>query len=105
MNFVVGALTGDGGVPAPSVIAVLEATYGGNCGARRDNTSNVLRASCNGLQRCAYTILAANIGDPVFGCKKDYVAAYTCSGDPQVRTVSAAPEAGWGSSVVLDCTY
>ncbi len=33
---------------------------------------------------------------------KDYVAQWTC-GDGRVRRASAAPEAGFGSEIVLEC--
>jgi hypothetical protein len=41
------------------------------------------------------------IGDPKYGCRKDYVVQYACGG--QQRQASAGPEAGYGSVVTLSC--
>jgi len=89
--------------PVSSEIEVLTATYGANCGARKDNVTASLGAACNGQQQCNYIIQTSVIGDPAYGCMKDYVAQYRCKGEPQVKMVSAVAEAGNGSEIVLDC--
>lgn len=91
-------------VAGASEISVLNATYGGSCGIREDNAGASLKASCDGAEQCEYTVNAKSLGDPARGCKKDYVARYTCKGSTNVKTSTISAEAGSGSPVVLDCS-
>jgi hypothetical protein len=85
-------------------ITVTAGTYGGNCGAPHANVTQALTNACSSRAICDYTIDHRVIGDPVVGCPKDYVAEWTCPGTPAVmRSVRAAPEAGFGSTVKLEC--
>lgn len=103
-------------VPAPSVshccisgvraagagsLKVREATYGGNCGARRGNVTAHIAGQCDGKASCNYSVEYAVIGDPAPGCAKDYRVAYSCG--PVDREGFAGPEAGYGSVVTLNC--
>jgi len=92
--------------PPPSITApihVLAGSYGLNCRAARGNTTAHLYGSCEGRAECAYRVDYRIIGDPAYGCQKDYVAEWTCGGDPTVRRAVAPPEAGSGSVVPLSC--
>jgi hypothetical protein len=84
-------------------INVIAGTYGGNCGQPRGNVTADLAAACNGRATCAYTVDHNVIGDPAYGCAKDYVAEWACSGSGG-GTVSAPAEAGYGSQVTLACS-
>ena len=92
----------DGPPAALNTIRVRSGTYGGNCGAPRGNVTEHLAQQCDGQQRCTYVVDHTVIGDPVFGCPKDYVAEYTCA-DGQIRTARAEPEAGYQGLVTLEC--
>ncbi|MBI5017158.1 MAG: hypothetical protein HZB55_16945 [Deltaproteobacteria bacterium] len=89
--------------PESGRITVLAGTYGGNCGVPRGNVTAHLAGKCNGRARCEYLIDYQVIGDPAFGCAKNYVAEWTCPGDRDARKVSAAPEAGYRKAVSLSC--
>lgn len=66
------------------------------------NVTEHLAQQCNGQQSCTYIVNYQVIGDPVYGCAKDYVAEYTCA-DGQTRTARAEPEAGYERPVRLEC--
>jgi len=98
-------------VPPPSgpasttpPIHVVAGSYGLNCRASRGNTTAHLQRSCEGRRECAYRVDYRVIGDPAYGCPKDYVAEWTCGADPTVRRAAAPPEAGLGSVVLLSCS-
>jgi hypothetical protein len=84
-----------------SSITVLEATYGANCGASGGNQTFNLANSCNGLTYCQYVVNHRVIGDPAYGCAKEYYARWRCTrGD--VRSTSVPAEAS-GRPVTLRC--
>jgi hypothetical protein len=92
-------------------IHVISGTYGGNCkdrlnggeGNTPDKTAH-LRAACEGKDVCEYSVVWQAIGDPAYGCKKDYVAVWQCAGGQgSGGTARAEPEAGYGSKVALSC--
>jgi hypothetical protein len=101
--------------PQPNAqgIHVLSGIYGGNCPSPHrpypNNPSNTtdktqyLTSACEGKDRCEYTINWEAIGDPAYGCKKDYVARWQCIGKAGGGTVRAEPEAGRGSKILLIC--
>jgi hypothetical protein len=91
---------GGGGGGAIQVIA---GTYGGNCGVAHANVSGPLSAACNGHEECDYTIDYKVIGDPSFGCAKDYVAEWQCTGGAQTYSARVEPEAGYQKIVSLSC--
>lgn len=90
--------TGSGGT-----IKVVSGTYGANCKQAEGNVTNHLAAACDGKGQCNYVIDFREIGDPAYGCAKNYVAKWRCGDDPRVHSVEAAPEAGVGGAVVLSC--
>ena len=92
-----------GSVPTPqNRIQVIEATYGGNVGARRGNVTSAIAQACNGRATCTYTIDYRVIGDPVPGRGKDYRVSFRCL-DGAVRSAFASPEAGFRKKVTLNC--
>jgi len=82
---------------------VVAGSYGQNCGARHGNTTSHLQQMCAGQPSCTYRVDYKVIGDPAYGCQKDYVAEWRCGDEPVVRRATAAPEAGFGSTVDLRC--
>ncbi len=82
-------------------IQVSAGTYGGNCGVPHGNVTGDLAGTCNGQRTCDYTVDYQKIGDPRFGCAKDYVAEWSCGGETR-RTV-VAPEAGYQGVAHLTC--
>jgi hypothetical protein len=98
--------TGDGGTGGPpqatGPITVTSATYGGNCGQPKGNVTGFLASACNGKSSCDYEIHWETIGDPAFGCQKDFSVEWTCGPGINLST-GAAAEAGYGSVVSLGC--
>ena len=87
-------------------ITVTAGTYGGNCGAPQGNVTAALTAACSSRAICDYRIDHRVIGDPAPGCRKDYVAEWTCPATPHLTSrARAVPEAGYGSTVRLECPY
>ena len=76
-------------------------TYGGNCGAGDGNATRAVDTFCEGRSGCTFQIKAEELGDPAPGCARDFVAVWTCGGESRRATVP--PEAGFGSTVRLDC--
>ena len=88
---------------ASSSIRVVAATYGRNCGAQYGNVTGELAAFCDGKATCEYTIETRAIGDPAYGCAKDYSAEWQCGNNPQRGNLAVGPEAGNGTTIVLTC--
>jgi hypothetical protein len=93
--------SGGGGGGGGASINVIEATYGANCGAARGNVTGHIAGQCNGRASCDYRVDHTVIGDPVYGCAKDYRVTYSCG--PSNKEGFAGPEAGFGSIVQLRC--
>ncbi len=83
-------------------IRVVSGTYGGTCRQPQGNRTADLASTCDGRNSCRYTIDTRVIGDPAFGCAKDYVAEWTCGRDRSIRQSRVAPEAD-RQSVTLEC--
>ncbi len=88
---------------ASSSIRVVAGTYGRNCGAQYGNVTDHIAAACDGRSTCEYAIFTGAIGDPAYGCRKDYVAEWQCGTNPERFSVAAGPEAGNGSTIILRC--
>ena len=74
-----------------------------NCRAAHGNATAHLHQACDGRAECAYRIDYKVIGDPAYGCQKDYVAEWTCGANPQIHQAVAPPEAGLGSVMAISC--
>lgn len=89
-------------VPQPaSGIRVVHGTYGANCGVRQGNVTEHLRQACDGRDKCEYLIDVGAIGDPAYGCEKDYAAQWDCVGQPGHHVLTAPPEAGRGDRLLI----
>lgn len=95
-------------------ITINEATYGWNCRkfkpwsgrantVKKDNDTKI-RSECEGRSTCKYTIDYKKIGDPAYGCEKEYEVTYKCMPSGKTFTKKVAKEAGWGDkAVTLSC--
>ncbi|HZS40455.1 MAG TPA: hypothetical protein VFF06_26665, partial [Polyangia bacterium] len=90
-------------VVAPATIQVVSGSYGLSCGVPRGNVTGALQQGCNGKSRCDYRVDFHVLGDPAYGCQKDYVAEWRCSNSPQLYRAAAEREAGFGKIVTLAC--
>jgi hypothetical protein len=100
--------------PAPDgTLDITDATYGENCRGYtpawspfntvyRGNATDAVREACSGATRCRFTVDARQLGDPAFGCDKDFSVAYRCRHDSSPLMVTLQPEAG-GKTVNLSC--
>jgi len=97
-----GSAQAMGNDPDQKVIRIMSATYGASCGIAGGNATRHVAAQCDGRKSCSYKVSYKVLGDPAYGCKKDFFVSYYCgrNGPFQGR---AAAEAGYGSVVPLAC--
>jgi hypothetical protein len=86
-----------------SIISVVEATYGANCGAAGGNATALVKSDCDGRHTCGFPVELAKTGDPAPGCAKDFKVQWTCGRDGRAHEASIAAEAGFGGLAVLTC--
>jgi hypothetical protein len=84
-----------------SKISIASASYGENCRAPAGNATAEVRESCEGLTFCAARPGA--VGDPAYGCAKEFRVTFRCGDEPQARTAFLAAGAEVDSSVLLSC--
>jgi hypothetical protein len=82
-------------------ISVTSATYGASCGVPVGNWTNAIAQACNGLPSCEFRVDVAVLGDPAFGCEKDFQVDWVC-GDGRAGHASLTAEA-YGQTVRLSC--
>lgn len=84
--------------PAPpaAAIGIVSATYGRNCGVAEGNATSFVAAACNGRKSCDFRIYYRELGDPKFGCEKEFVVTYRCAQGGAIRQCFVAGEAGLG---------
>jgi hypothetical protein len=86
-------------------IAVVEATYGRNCGGSvvPGNATKKVADECNGKRkRCELMVSSSKFGDTAPGCSKDFVVQWRCGDAVAIRTAQLAAEAN-GKSITLEC--
>jgi hypothetical protein len=100
--------------PAPDgTLDITDATYGKNCRGYtpvwspfntvyRGNATDAVRETCSGATHCRFRVDARQLGDPAFGCDKDFTVAYRCQHDSAPLRVTIQPEAS-GKTVDLSC--
>lgn len=93
---------GGGDAINSGTIRVISGTYGQNCGTGHGNKTDHLASQCNGKSFCDYRIDHTVIGDPAFGCSKEYIAEWRC-GSGDLKSTKAKAEAGFGSVIRLSC--
>lgn len=85
---------------ADSVIDVVSATYGSNCGVPKGNITRHVANSCGGQKACIYRVDHKVVGDPARGCKKAFEVSYVCRAGRWRKTID--PEAS-GKTARLGC--
>ncbi len=93
---------GGGDDDGRDMIRIRSAIYGANCNGRGGNATGDMARFCNGRANCAYTVDAGRIGDPAFGCRKDFRVQYECRG--RLQQAYLAPEAS-GQTLRLRCGF
>jgi hypothetical protein len=94
-------------------ITIVSATYGASMTpvhvskcptVQTGNRTTQVGTACNGLPSCAFTVSAGTSqgGDPAFGCSKNFVVDYKCSGSDAVQSKSLLAEAN-GRAISIDC--
>jgi hypothetical protein len=77
--------------PRGAVRSISEATYGQNCGAPAGNATAHVQAVCAEKSMCEYNISQENLGDPAFGCPKNFLVNWVCySGALEKKLASLA---------------
>ena len=84
-------------------IAIVQATYGGNCEAPAGNATLPLANACDGKLDCTYKVDPSVLGDPKFGCAKAFQVIWRCPGEEKVRRVDLPGEASFGGPASLSC--
>jgi hypothetical protein len=93
--------------PRGAVRTIFKATYGENCGGPDGNATAHVQAVCAEKSMCEYNISQANLGDPAYGCPKNFLASWSCYGDlnpsfPSRNNVQAWEEAD-GTTMTIFC--
>ena len=102
--------------PAPPAgpIAVVEATYGGNCDGelgptrapfevKTGNATQKVADKCNGtMSRCDFMVNVTELGDTAPACVKDFAVQWRCGDADPIRGARLAAEAT-GKSITLEC--
>lgn len=72
-------------------IEIMNATYGANCGAQYNNVLWSVQRECQGQMSCAYTVSISKVGDPAYGCGKDFRMQYRCPNGQVFNSNLGAP--------------
>ncbi len=78
--------------PGNRGMRIQSATYGSNCGVRADNATRSVRQECAGTLQCSYLVSVNKLGDPAYGCAKDFRVQYMCPSG-RVKNAFVAAEA------------
>ena len=87
---------------AQTGITVVTATYGASCRQPTGNVTKTVKSACDGRSECNYSVDWHVLGDPAYGCKKDFSVQWICSNGGSYSAFAPA-EAGYGSKVRLHC--
>lgn len=77
------------------------ATYGANCRAQYGNATWAVSQRCNGSMTCQYTVNVNELGDPAYGCAKDFRIQYRCPNGQ--RLTSSLPGETNGKTLYMQC--
>ena len=88
--------------PGYGGMQIRSATYGGNCGAQYGNASWAVQQRCNGSMNCQFTVNVNQLGDPAYGCAKDFRIEYRCP-NGRVET-SSLPGETHGKTLYMQCS-
>ncbi len=88
-----------------TTISITSVHYGENCGTEINSGTSLedIKSKCNGKNNCDYLINSNIIGDPSYGCAKDYKVNFKCGDEQQDRYAFEKKEAS-GKNINLTCT-
>jgi hypothetical protein len=95
----------EGPCPGAGFIQVTSATLGQNCrgaGLIGNRTAQVA-SRCNGRAACSVTGKDVRPPDPAYGCPKDFLVDYQCTGRPGMKRAYAAAVADETTPVNPSC--
>ena len=78
--------------PVPGTIEVVSATWGGNCGALKDNVLQYVWSACSGQQECDYIFDWGELGNPAPQCAKQFHVDWRCGPNLPLMTLASASE-------------
>lgn len=85
-----------------NTMTINSASYGKNCpNAKNADVTSKVKGSCDGKEKCAYTVSAGVLGDTASGCAKAFEVEYTCPAKG-TRKLNLAAEAN-NKIADLDC--
>lgn len=105
---------GDQNTPAVKTINILEASYGMSCKdfrvsppnenkVRAGNATASMSAACNKRQgTCKYVVDVVQLGDPAYGCGKDFLVQWRCGEEEKTHEAHLAAEAH-GRAIEVSC--
>jgi len=79
-----------------------EATYGLNCGAKRNNAYNDIYFLCYHTKNCSYRVNDGRIDDHKPGCRNNYIVKWVCPYSDQIFQKVISPKAS-GREIKLSC--
>ncbi len=91
------------GAMAGNTITVGNATYGRNCTTNAVNATAKVSAKCDGKASCLYPVDVSDLGDPAYGCQKEFVVTWTCSANPGNLQSVTVPKEATGGTANLFC--
>ncbi len=95
-------VVGDSANASSGGLKINYARYGSNCvNSAFTNAVYSVRAQCQGQPSCSYTLDATSLGDPAYGCAKDFRVGWTCPSGTGY-SIHLPPEA-LGSTAILGC--
>ncbi len=89
------------GLSAQAQLQILSASFGANCGVMQGNATNDVFNSCRDPNYCSYQVSLQRLGDPAYGCRKDFRVQYSCNRmQPQEVYLPGPAE---GQTAVISC--
>jgi hypothetical protein len=87
--------------PGPG-IRVERASYGHNCMAPEGNATWSVGPACNAEAMCSYDVKTSVLGDPWFGCSKDFEVDWDCGASTSTQSLVIPADAA-GQTAMLHC--
>ncbi len=89
--------------PPLGTIDVVSATFGGNCGAGKNNSLQWVRSACSGKKHCDYSFDWRLLGNPSQRCDKHFVVEWKCAPDGPIFNRSMLKDPPQGTLFTLAC--
>jgi hypothetical protein len=89
--------------PAEGTINVVSATFGGNCGADKDNAQQIVQSACSGKALCNFAFDWRLLGNPAPTCSKEFRVEWRCSPEGPILAKLIPAEPKQGLLIPLSC--